>query len=106
MVAMNLNTGTYFLTPTAVSQTITLGNNDANQSSVIISNATTKEIFVYSSPLAGTAVFPSGSTPTAGTVVLSGAIVTFTKNPGEGFLNVIQGVAGTGNAYFKIGPGE
>lgn len=109
MTAMNLNCNTYVLTPSGTSQAITLSPQDANQSSLIIYNASSKDVAIKSNggSSATAIVFPASATVGVPcTVVGPGAIVTFTKNSVDQFLSAIQDVAGTGNLYVKVGPGQ
>jgi len=108
MVAMNLNTNTYTIAIDATSKSATLNPQDANQSSLIISNNSTTAVFVVTGKdAAPTAVFPTSATaPLPGKVILAGAIVTLTKNIGDNYVSAIQASAGTGNLYISPGAGE
>lgn len=107
MSIMNLNTNTYVIAIDNTSKTATLTPNDANQSSLILSNGSTTAVFVVSGKTAPTAVFPTSATvPLQGKVILPGAIVTMSKNIGDGFISAIQASAGTGNLYISPGSGE
>lgn len=105
---MNLNTNTYVIAIDNTSKSATLTPQDANQSSLIITNGSTKAVFVVSGKgAAPTAVFPTSATvPLGGKVVLAGAIVTLTKNIGDNFISAIQAEAGTGSLYISPGSGE
>lgn len=102
---MNLNTNTYTIPIDNTSRNIQLSPDDANQSSLVISNESTKSVFVVSQrATAKTAVFPTGSA-LPGKVILPGAIVSWKKNVGDDFISAIQGTTGVGNLYIAVGSG-
>lgn len=104
MVAMNLNTNTYKLSATTSSSSVTLLDQDANQSSIIVSNTGSVSVFLVSGKTsAPTAVFPTSATaPVQGKVIAAGAIVTMTKNTTDNF---ISGITESGAASVFISPG-
>lgn len=109
MVAMNLNTNTYVIAIDNTSKSATLIPQDANQTSLILSNGSTTAVFVVTGgdAAAPTAVFPTSATaPLQGKVILPGAIVTMTKNANHKFISAIQATSGTGNLYISVGAGE
>lgn len=106
MTAMNLNTSTYVLSATTSSSSVTLTNQDSNQSSLIIYNAGSVPVFLVSGVTAPTAVFPTSATvPINGTVIGPGAIMTMTKNTTDGFISGIT-ASGTASVYICPGAGE
>jgi len=106
MTAMNLNTNTYpAISASTTSSSITLIEPDVDESSIIIVNAGSAPALVVSGSGATTAVWPTGTTPSPGTVVPGGAVMTMTKNV---YHNTIAAVCGTGTTtiYVKLGAGE
>lgn len=109
MVAMNLDANTYVIAIDGTSRAATLLPYDANQSSLVLFNASTTSVAVSSNggASAATLTFPASATaPVACTVLGPGVTATFTKNINDQFISAIQAVAGTGNLYIKVGSGE
>ena len=109
MVAMNLNTNTYVIAIDNTSKSATLIPQDANQTSLILSNGSTTAVFVVTGgdAAAPTAVFPTSATePLQGKVILPGDTVLFTKRGHHKYISAIQATSGTGSLYISIGSGE
>lgn len=108
MVAMNLNTGTYYLSGSSTSGSVTLTDDDTLLSSIIVYNAGSHDIFLVSGTTsAPTAVFPTSATaPLKGKVVGAGAIVTLTKNIGDRYIAGICSSTNTTDVYISPGSGE
>lgn len=107
MVAMNLNTNTYTLSASTSSSAVTLLDQDANQTSLVIVNTGTVAVFLVSGKTsAPTAVFPTSATaPLAGQVIGAGTTCTFTKNATDNFISGIT-ASGTASVYISPGAGE
>lgn len=107
MVAMNMNTNVYVLAGANSSSSVTLLDQDANQTSVIIYNGGTVDVFVVSGKTsAPTAVFPtSGTIPVQGKVIGGGHTETYTKNANDKYISGIT-LSGSANLYISLGAGE
>jgi len=106
MAAMNINAKIYVVAATTASASVTLTAADALNTSVLITNDSTDDLFVASSNAALTAVYPtSASVPVNGNIIPANTTRAFTKNPGDNVISCIR-QAGTGNMSVAVGYGE
>jgi len=103
----NLNSDTYVVGIDNTSKKADLKDSYPEGTGLILSNDSDQAVFAYTSASASdTAVFPTSATvPKTGQVILPGGILTFSFNPSERYLYVIQATSGTGDLYISASEG-
>lgn len=107
MSAMNLNAPTYYLLSSTANAFIQLTPQDADASSLIITNLGSTAVALTSQRgSAPTTAFPASATIPVGCAVVGPfAIVTMSKNIGDDFISGITKTGG-GDVFIQVGPGE
>lgn len=106
-MSQNVNSPLYTISVSTTSSTVTLSPIHMGVNSIMVTNEGAQSVFVFTSPAASTAVFPTTSATafTNGSVVLPGQQVDLYKNADDGFVNLIRPAAATtANVYLDIGP--
>lgn len=117
MTAMSINSTPYVLPATTTAASQLFANQDLGLTLVmLVKNSGTVPVFICTSASAGTAVFPTATTPSGavypaptsvlnGTVVLPGCVETLSKGAQDAYMNFITS-SGTATVYVQVGYGE